>query len=351
MIARASSGRDRYNGRVRFLVIGATGFIGEAVARRILADGDELRVYVRDKSRLAPDLAAAQVFEGPIGDPNAILEACRGVEVVIHAASVHRRDVGADELRWTNVAGTENVMNAALRAKVERVVYVSCADVTLTNADRVNWNEERTLFVRPIGEHARTKLLAEEIALAKGVQGVEATAIRPALVWGPGARALTAELVAEGKERGIELPGGGKNLVSVVYIDNLVDAIVLASDADKAAGRAYYVHDNEFVDAGEFYGALSRALDLPPPRAGLSYSMAYAMAAMRDRWSPRSPFPARARVIERGRPSFLDVHNAIQDLDWEPRVKLDEGMERMGAWFRSKSVASKERVSEQSAGV
>jgi nucleoside-diphosphate-sugar epimerase len=320
---------------VRFLVIGASGFVGSAVARRVLAEGDELSVYVRDRARLSPEVAAAaKVFEGAVGDPNAIVEAARGCEIVVHAAAVHRAGTSAEELRWTNVAGTENVMNAAIRAKVERVVHVSCADVTLTNSDRVNWNEARTLFGRPLGEHARTKMLAEEIALAKGVQGIETVAIRPALVWGPGAKSLVDEMVAEGKERGIELVGGGKNLVSVIYIDNLVDAIVLASDADKAAGRAYYVHDNEFVDASEFYGALSRALDLPPPRPGLPYSIAYAMAALRDRFG-RSPFPARAKVIERGRPSFLDVHNAIQDLDWQPKVMLDEGMRRLSEWFHA----------------
>lgn len=336
---------------MRFLVIGASGFVGSAVARRVLADGDELCVYVRDRSRLHADVAAAaRVFEGPIGDPNAIVEAARGTEIVVHAVAAHRYGTSADELRWTNVAGTENVMNAAIRAKVERVIYVSCADVTLSNSDRVNWNEARTLFGRPLGEHAKTKYLAEEIALAKGVQGIETVAIRPALVWGPGAKSLTDELLTEGKERGIELVGGGKNLVSVLYIDNLVDAIVLASDADKAPGRAYYVHDNEFVDASEFYGAASRALDLPAPRPGLPYSVAYAMAAMRDRFA-RSPFPARAKVIERGRPSFFDVHNAIQDLDWQPKIMLDEGMRRWSEWFHAGEPAKKEAsIADQQAG-
>lgn len=318
---------------MRYLITGAAGFVGTAVARRVLAEGDEAVALVRHPERAAHLAAAgAEVREGTVGDPNGVAEAARGCRVVVHCAAVGSHRASPRALRWTNVAGTENVVNAARHAGCERVVHLSCADVTLCNEDRVHWNERREGAGRPPDEHARTKRLAEELALAESGRGIEVAAIRPALLWGPDDRTHLPALVREALPGGLRLVGTGDNLLSTTYIDNLVDAILAAAEVEAAAGRVYYVTDGAFLDAREFFGQLSEAVGLPPPRSGPGYSVAYAMAWTRMRFGGEGWWPTD--VIRRGRSTQFDQQNAMTDLDWEPRVTVEEGMSRLAEWAR-----------------
>jgi len=320
-----------FRGSMRFLVTGASGFAGGAVADRVLAEGDDLAVFARDAERVS-DLAeaGAEVHVGTVGDPNAVARAARGCDVVVHAAAVRSHRSARRALDWINVAGTENVIRAARHAGCERVVHVSCADVTLGNEDRVNWDEKRYLSKPPLDAHARSKLLAEELALAANGPGVEVTAVRPALLWGPGDHSALPELVREGRSAGLRLFGPGANLLSTTYIDNLVDAILAAAEVEAAAGRSYYVTDGEFMDAREFFEQLSRAVGLPPPRSGPPFWLAYAAAWVRARTGGAGPHPTD--VVHRGRGSYFDHQSAVAELEWEPLYSVAEGMAQLAAW-------------------
>ncbi len=318
---------------MRYLVTGAAGFLGTAVARRALAEGDEVVALVRDGARAAAlEEAGATVRIATIGDPNAVAEAAKGCEVVVHCAAVTSHRAARRALRWTNVAGTENVINAARHAGCARVVHVSCADVTLSNEDRVNWNERRELSHRPIDEHARSKLLGEEIALSQNGQGIEVTALRPAILWGPGDRTHLPGLVREALPSGLRLVGAGKNLVSTTYVDNFVDAVLAAAEVEKAAGNAYYITDGAFLEAHELFGQLSEAIGLPRPRRGPPLGIAYAVAWARMRLGAGGWWPTD--VVQRGRSTYFDHQSACADLDWEPRVTVDEGMRRLAEWAK-----------------
>jgi len=324
---------------VKVLVTGATGFIGRSVVRRLAGDGAEVRAFARDTVAAeklfggASSSASVRLHAGSIGDPNEVARAAKGVDVVIHAAAVPTHRASPRALSWTNVAGTENVLNAARHAGCARVVHISCADVTLANLDRVNWNEDRAPQTRPIDAHARTKLLAEELALAMSTDDLAVAAIRPAWIWGPDDTTILPGLCREALEdRGLKLIGGGRTLVSTTYIDNLVDAVTAAMTAEKARGRAYYVTDSEFVEMRELLGELSKTLGLPAPRTGLPYDVAYALASVRERMN--RPGPWRTDVIHRGRGTLFDSTRAMNELDYKARVGMTEGMKRLEAWAR-----------------
>lgn len=323
---------------MRFVVTGATGFVGRAVVRRILDEGDEVVCYVRDAARAAPLAdAGAEIVVGDVGDPNAMARAAKGAEVMIHCAAAASDRAAPGALAWVNVAGTENAVNAARHAGCARVVYVSCADVTLTNADRVSYNEDKDLMGLPLGAHARSKRLAEEIALSASSRELEVTAIRPAWIWGPGDTTHLPHLVREAQRHGgIRLVGAGANLVATIYIDSLVEAIVSAAEASKAAGRAYYVADNEFIDARELFEQLSRAVGIGAPRRGLGMQAAYALAVVRARLGGAGTDALTpTEVVKRGRSTTFDISKACGDLDWEPRVSLADEMAALSAWVAS----------------
>lgn len=314
-------------------MLGVTGFVGGALARRLREQGASLHVLARDRDqaeRIAE--AGAKVFVGSIGDPNQVAEAASGCEVVYHCAGESSHRASERALQWINIAGTENVVNAARYARCRRVVYLSCADVSLLNCERIHWKENRSLLGLPFGPCARSKLLAEELALLSSNKTTEVTALRPAWVWGPGDRRVLPELCLEAQQGGIKLFGEGSKLIATTYIDNLIDTLITAAQAPGIAQNAYYLSDGEFLEAREFFGMLSQSLELPRPRPG-SFALSYASAWLRELW--RGSGPWRADVILRGRTSLFDTLRATEDLGYHPKVTVAEGMDKLGQWAKS----------------
>lgn len=314
------------------LVTGATGFIGGAIARRLLARGDRVTALARDPS--TPEARAlasegARIARGSILDPNAIASAAEGAELLVHAAGIASPRASAGALRWTLVAGTENVLAAARHAALERVVTISSADVTLANLDRVHWDEKRDLAQPPIGERARALRLAEEIALTTSDATLAVTALRPGWVWGPGDRGALPALVREARAGGIRMYGDGRNLIATTYVETLADAVIAAAKSPRAAGQAYYVADPEFLELRELLHALTKALGLPPARTGPPFAIAYPLALVgRGGVLPEE-------ILLRARSTLFDVQKAIADLDFRATITVDEGMKRLAAWVTS----------------
>jgi 2-alkyl-3-oxoalkanoate reductase len=319
---------------MRVLVTGATGFVGRAVVGGLV--GGEHRVHAlvrRPEHRGDLEALGALPFVGTVGDPNEVAEAAAGCDAVVHAAAIasHRADRSA--LDWVNVAGTENVIEATRHAGCRRLVFVSCADVTLGNGDRVHWNEDQELSGKPFDAHARSKRLAEELVLCAGGPELCTVALRPAILWGPGDTTTLPGLCAEAARGGVRLFGAGTNLVSTTYIDHLVDAVAAALTAEGVSGCPYYVTDGEFLEARELYGALCRAAGLPPPRRGAPYPIAYAAAWLRERFGGEGPWPTD--VARRARSTYLDHSRAVNQLGYAPRVPFEQGVDRVAAWVEA----------------
>lgn len=316
------------------LVTGATGFVGNAVARRFLDDGCHVHALIREPSSRDAGLeqAGARIFVGDVGQPDLVADAADGCEVVVHCAAVPTPRAADRALRWVNIAGTENVVAAVRHAGCRRIVHLSCADVTLANLDRIHWREDHGLRHPPMDAHARSKRLAEDIALAANRPGLEITALRPAWLWGPGDHTRLPALCREGLQGGIRLFGNGRNLFSTTYIDNLVDAVRAASEAEHAAGHAYYITDGAFQDAGEFFSELSESLGLPPPRRG-RFWMSYAGATLGRHVGRDTPSPGE--VVKRARGSLFDIQHAHRDLGYQPRCTIADGMQALATWVRN----------------
>ncbi len=316
---------------MKVLVTGATGFIGSAIARRLLHEGEEVHAYCRAAERARPlEDAGATVFLGSIGDPNAIRRAAEGCSLVIHAAAIPSFRASKTALGWVNVAGTENALAGARRAGASRFVHISCADVTLCNRTRRHWNEDRTLIVGPANHHARTKQIAEEAVVGSGDSEMATVALRPGRVWGAGDTTWLPQLCLEGLEGGIRMVSKGEILLALTHVENLVDAVLLASRREQCRGGVYHVLDTELTLARDFFADISEILGLPSPRLGPAYAGAFALARVRELFGLPGHLPTD--VIERGRSTSFDCERARRDLAFEPRVGHAEGLESLRAW-------------------
>ncbi len=315
---------------MNFLVTGATGFAGAAIARHLLERGDGVAVLTHDPAALAGlEALGARVHAGSILDPSSVAVAARGADVVVHPPGLTSARAGAAAWRWGLVAGTENVLAAARHAGVGRVVLVSSTDVTLADQDRVHWNEARDLPGEPLGERARALRLAEEIALAGSDAELSVTALRPSWLWGPGDTESLPALLREARAGGISMYGPGRNLVATTHIDSLVEAVSLAARVPHAAGQAYHLGDPEFLELREFLLSLSRALRLPPPRHGVPRVLAHAAARL---GAGRPAAPTVEDVVRRTRSALFDVQKAVGELGFRATVTVEQGMKSLARW-------------------
>lgn len=314
----------------RIAVTGAGGFIGGALVRRLAADG--LSVVGIDADRHAAaglDAVSGEFRHADITNAAAVFGAVAGVDAVVHTAARVGEHGAMDEFIAVNVRGTRNVLDACGAMGVGRVVvlgsvagwgYELHADVTSEDAPP-----------RPTGlPYADTKGAAETLALRRG-----ATVIRPGDVYGPGSGPWTVRPVRLMRAGRFVLPGRGEGLITPVYVDDLVDAIVRAVDSPRAAGRAYTVWDGSPVTAREFFGHYGRMLGRPvrtAPRPVVE--SAGAALELVARALGREPALGRDAAAYVSRRAVFPNTRAREELGWEPQVSLAEGMARTEAWLR-----------------
>jgi nucleoside-diphosphate-sugar epimerase len=247
---------------MKVLVTGGTGFTGKALVRRLLDEGHQ--VVALDykegiKTREIQDWGA-EVVIGSVVD-KAIVERCMdGIEVVHHLAAAFRElDVPNQYYYEVNVDGTRNVLEAALQQQVKKFIYCSTCGVH-GNIDHPPGGEEAP--IQPADYYQQTKYEAEPVVLEYFNKGLKTVILRPAAIYGPGDPErffMIFKRVAGGK---FPMFGNGKTYYHPLYIDNLVDAFMLAMEAGKGEGQAYLIADNDYVAIKELVKAVGRAMNI-----------------------------------------------------------------------------------------
>jgi nucleoside-diphosphate-sugar epimerase len=320
---------------MRALVTGATGFIGGALSARLAADGAALSVLARDPGRL--DGLGARVVGGDVADEAALDRATAGVEVVFHVAGAFREPGLPDEAYWrTNATAVGRVIEAARRNGVRRVVCTSTVGIHGSVAGPPATEDSP---VRPEGVYEVTKAAGDALALAEAEKGEpEVVVLRPAPVYGPGDTRLVKLFRLAGQRRPILL-GSGRAHYQMVYVDDLVDAFLLAARRPEAAGQAFIVAGAERPSLDELVAAVAHALGRAAPRpvhvpAAPVRRLAHACELVCRPLGVRPPL-YRRRVDFFLNDRRYDTGKAERLLGFRPRVGLEEGLGRTVAWCRS----------------
>ena len=243
----------------KVLVTGGTGFIGGRLVDHLVLDqGAEVRVLVKNFAR-APRIARLPIrmLPGEVTDLKAVTKAVEGCEVVFHCA--YGNEGSPQEQKKVTVEGTENVLNAALNQKVNRVVHVSTISVYGKTPD--GEMDESAPRRRSNDVYADSKLEAEELALKYyREKGLPVSIIQPTIVYGPYGRTWTVSPINQLKTNRVILVNGGTGLCNAVYVDDVVQSMVLAAIREKAIGETFLVSGEEPVTWRNFYGAYERIL-------------------------------------------------------------------------------------------
>jgi nucleoside-diphosphate-sugar epimerase len=318
----------------RVFITGACGFIGRALANRLRERGAEVRGV-----DLVGDEAAG-VLAGDIRAPGEWQEAMAGCDVVLHTAALVSNAAGLEASWRLNVLGTRLALEGAGRAGATRFIHFSSvrafSDVDFP--DGVGEDHP----VRTNGNpYVDTKIASEQVALQAHAAGeVPVTVVRPGDVYGPGSRPWTMLPLAEIRADRFALPAMGRSVFSPVFVENLVDGVVLAIDEPRAAGQVYVLSDGVGITTREFFGHYFRMLGkrgpicLPTPVA-LSLAKLNQLA-YRFREGTTEVNPDTVHYMTRR--GTYSIEKARRELGYEPRVSLAEGMERTEKWLREEGL-------------
>ena len=243
--------------------------------------------------------------------------------------------VDADAFWRANVLGTRNAIDAAARGGASRFVHFS--SIVAFGFDFEGSVDERRP-VRPNGvPYVDTKVASEQVVLQAHAAGeLACTVVRPGDVYGPGSYFWTATPVRELAARRLVLPAMGRGMVSPVYVDDLVDGVMLAGSSAEAAGQVFTLTGERSVEARDFFGHYAHMLGrkrVPTAPTAVVTLLASATARLA---AGSEVTPAAARYLARRTTYSIDKARGL--LGYEPAVGLDEGMRRAEEWLRSEGL-------------
>jgi len=315
------------------LITGGTGFLGAALARRLLASGAQVTLLARSATKAAP-LAAlgAQVAVGDLTDVRAVHHAAAGAEIVFHVAALLGGSLEAQ--RRVNVEGTRHMLGAALAARARRFVHVSSIAV-YGNVLPLRVDEDVPLAPGS-SPYAVTKAAAEQVLREiEATHGLSAAIVRPGMIFGPGSNMWTANAFRLARLRPTPFLGDGAMPVPAVDVEDVVDLLLLAALHPAASGEVF----NAVIDPApgwrEYIGAYSRLAGHEDWRA-LPVWPARVLAGLLLLGAPRYSV-ARDLTDMIGQvvgPSWFSAEKARHLLGWEARTTPAEGAARSAAWLR-----------------
>lgn len=283
----------------KVLVTGGTGFIGSRLVEKLVLECEaDVRVLVRDfvhASRIAR--FRIKMVAGDVTRQNDIKQAIRGCEIVFHCAVCTQ---GSKEVwHMVNVEGTKNVLEAALQAGVKRVVHLSTLMVYGTTPDG---DLDETAPRHALGDlYSQTKLESEKIAFDYFTRyGLPVVIIQPTGVYGPFAQTYCLNVIQRLNTNRLILVNGGDGLLNLVYIDDMVSAILLAAVKEQAVGEAFLISGEHPVTWHDFYSRFERMLRIS---GTVSMSVSEAEAYYASNQQKRRRFLSETLAILREEPA------------------------------------------------
>jgi nucleoside-diphosphate-sugar epimerase len=328
---------------MRALVTGGGGFLGGALARRLKERGDDVRVFGRGSY---PELEAKGIdaMRGDLDDASAVSAACEDRDVVFHVGAKVGLWGAYEDYFATNVTGTRNVLKACGDHGIRKLVFTGSPSVVFDGSDVEGWNEDAPYPAKFDSHYSRTKAQAEQMTLAANHHLLATVSLRPHLVWGPGDRHLFPRVAARARAGRLFRIGEDNKRVDTIYIDDAVEAHILAavqlSPTSEIAGNAYFLSAGDPRPLWEIVGRMLAAAGLGPVKKSVPKNVAFAAAGACEtvwralRLSSEPPL-TRFLVRQLTTAHWFDIGAARRDLGWNPRVRIEEGMEKLAQWIRA----------------
>jgi len=320
------------------LVTGATGFVGSHLIKRLMADGYGVRALVRKGRQIGGLDSRVEVVYGDIRDPLSLDGAVRGIDMVYHTAALVREAGVPDHLFYeVNVMGTRHLLEISHRYGIRRFIHISTCGVH-GNVQNPPATEDSPFMPEDI--YQKTKLEGERVVMDFRKKGLPTVIIRPTGVYGPGDRRLL-KLFRLIKERRFFMVGSGETLFHPVYIDDLIDGLVLAGQVQGVEGEVFLIGGERYLTLNELAQLIARVIDVPLRGLHLPVLPVKALAmAIEFIFKPLRIEPPlfRRRVDFFTKNRAFDISKAKRVLGYQPKVDIEEGIRLTIDWYRKEGL-------------
>ena len=318
----------------KILVTGATGFLGGALVRRLVSSGHD--VFALGRNQSVGRSLGCEFRSIELSDAAALVAAHEGIQTVFHCGALSAPWGRSEEFEKANFLGAANVLLACKANAVARLIHVSTPSIYFRHGDGMNVREDAPLPL-PVNDYARTKLAAEKLVRAGNLPHV---ILRPRAIFGPGDRTILPRLIRAMQRGRLKVIGTGTNITDLSYIDNVVDALILAGTADShVEGNIYNITNGEPLPLWDLVKELSIMLNLKlrpgrvPRSLGIFLAGAMELAHHVFRIE-KEPFMTRYGVGVLTANQTLDISAAKRDLGYEPQISVREGLRRFAEWWK-----------------
>jgi 2-alkyl-3-oxoalkanoate reductase len=320
----------------RYIVTGGGGFLGKALCRRLLRDGHSVTSLARGSYPELEALGVRTVRADLSGNLSSFIDSFSDIHAVFHvAAKVDMWGEPAEFFRG-NVQATRNVIEACLAKGVKRLVFTSSPSVIADGSDLNGVDESYPYPSVHTAEYPATKAQAErEVLSANGRDGLSTISLRPHLIWGPGDTNLIPTIQKRARTGKLVIVGSGDNVVDLSYIDDCVQAHILACEAldnnPASAGRPYFISQGQPVKMWEWINSVLKLSGLPPVTRKISKPIAMNVARIMEgaaRILPGHLEPPLTRflVSEMSTNHYFDISAAKNALGYSPSITIEEGL-------------------------
>ncbi len=327
---------------VAFLT-GATGFVGRHVATVLLQNGWEVRALCRTRSPRCLEAPGLEWFTGDIRNPGRVVEAMSGAQAVFHVAADYRlwaKD--PREIYESNVTGTINVMQAALTAGVERVVYTSSVGALGLHHDGTPADEHTPVCLEDmVGHYKRSKFLAEREAEKFLQEGLPVVFVHPSTPVGPGDHkpTPTGKIIVDFLNR--KMPAYLETGLNIVDVRDVAEGHRLALEKGKVGEK--YILGNRNLTLAQIFSMLEKISGVKAPTVKLPYTPIlwlarfFQLASFITRREPMIPYEGVRMAAKR---MFFDSSRAVRELGL-PQTPVETALSDAVDWFTQNGYVKK----------
>jgi nucleoside-diphosphate-sugar epimerase len=324
---------------MRTLITGGTGFTGTHLARRLLAKGHDVTLldYKPGLFKVELEEKGAHFVMGSVTDKALVERVSAGLDVIYHLAAAFRQISEPKEFYWdVNVEGTRNVLNAAEKHSVAKVVHCSTGGVH-DGKNEMPWKEDSP--IAPRDYYQITKWEGEQVCQEFIKKGLDITIVRPTSEYGPGDVHGMRFLYRMARTGRFIMFGSGMGTIHPIYIDNLTDFFELVTDLPAAKGRTYIAADEAPVTLNDLVKAVGKSMNVDVRIIHLPFywPLWSASAAIEFACKPLkiSPPLFRRRVKWFKNLRAYNIDRAKTELNFQPRISLEHGLKQTADWYRN----------------
>jgi len=330
---------------MKVLVTGGGGFIGLALVRRLVELGFDVSTFSR-KIYPEHEKSGVNIFQGDLANLEEFEKACKGNEVVFHVAAKAGIWGSYKKFYQPNVKGTENVIRACIKNRVQKLIFTSSASVIFDNSHLEGVDESMEYPEKPVSNYTATKAMAEQLVLNANSNSFTTISLRPHLVWGPGDTQLIPGILKRAKTGRLRKIGKKDFLIDTTYIDNLIDAQILAlkmldENPAKISGEAFFITNAEPVSVWTFINSILQSAEMQPVKNVVPKYMALFIAWIFENIYivfrlKSEPFITRFAIYELCSHHWFDISAARTMLGYKPKVDFNKGIKRLKEFLNQK---------------